>query len=213
MAMTSGWQTIPEENGGVSMLRSWRVMYVIGISVGVLLGSLMISLQAAQAQSGGAIVVNVRAGGRPATAEVVIKSAGVDPVAVAKGRSGSPISVPPGTYDVEITCTELLDHPVQELRDVVVSGETVEREAVFPAGTVTLHVKQGGRVLKNANLVLIKVGGEALPGKAKTGEPFRASPGQYEAEISLGRGRSKMAHSITGIQVYYGATRNIPVSL
>lgn len=195
------------------MQRSWRVMSIMGISASVLVVALLMSLQAAQAQSGGAIVINVRAGGQDAKAQVVINSTGPEPEQVAKGHSGSPISVPSGSYDVEITCTDLVDHPSQQLRDVEVSGETVEREATFPAGTITLHVKRGGRVLRNAPLTLTKVGGEECPGTARTGTPFRLSPGQYEAEITIGRGRSKMAHSITGIQVYDGATRNIPVSL
>lgn len=167
----------------------------------------------AEAQSGGAITINARAFGEAAKAEVVVLKASAEPERVATGPAGRPISVPNGSYDVEITCTELIDHPTKRLRGVEVSGEMAEREVTFPAGVVTLRVRRGGRTLNNATLHFTRSGGEDVVGTAKTGHPFLASPGQYEAEIIVGRGRSKLAHSITGIQVYAGAKRNIPVSL
>ena len=190
-----------------------RIKQAVGLLTCIVIAALLISLQSAQAQSGGAIVVNVRAGGQPAKADVIIKTTAVEPEHVAKGRAGSPISVPSGTYDVEVICSELIDRPQQQLRGVVVAGETVEREATFPAGTVTLHVRRGGRVLKAATLNFTRAGGEDVEGTAKSGIPFKASPGRYDAEIIISRGRKKMSHSITGIQVYDGATRNLPVSL
>ncbi len=199
------------------MRLSRRVLQIMGQVAGALVLALVLVLAGywgtAEAQSGGSIAISVRAGGQDAKAQVVVKTATAEPEQVAKGRSGTPIPVPSGTYDVTITCTDLVDHPTQELRGLVVSGDAIEREATFPSGTITLHVKRGGRVLRNATLHFIKVGGDTLPGTAKTGVPFRASPGQYEAEIIIGRGRSKMSHSITGIQVYDGAKRSLPVSL
>jgi hypothetical protein len=188
-------------------------MQLLGLALGALMVALLVALNAAEAQSGGAILINVRAGGQPAKAEVVVSTATDEAQEVAKGRSGTPIPVPSGNYDVQITCSELIDHPTQDLRGVTVGGETVTREANFEAGTVTLHVKRGGSVLRGSILHFTKVGGGEAPGTAKTGEPFRASPGQYEAAIDLGKGRSKISHTISGIQVYDGATRNIPVSL
>lgn len=191
-----------------------RLLTSLGFLVCGLFLACVVALGAAEAQSGGTIVVNIRAGGQPAKGEVVVLTATAEPEEVAKGRSGTPISVPSGSYDLRVTCTEMIDHPSQELRGVKVGGETVEREVSFPAGVVTLHVKRGGSVMKGQTLHFSKAGGgEALEGTAQTGAPFKASPGQYEAEIVIGRGRSKMSHTITGIQVYDGATRSIPVSL
>lgn len=173
----------------------------------------MLSFQTAEAQSGGALVITARAGGEPAKADVVVLTASVDPQEVAKGRSGAPMPVPNGSYDVRITCTELLDHPTQELQAVKVSGSQVEREVTFEAGTTTLNVKRGGRPLKGAKMVFKTAAGEELPGHAKTGMPFKMSPGNYEAEIVVGSKRSKSNHTITGIQVYDGAKRNIAVEI
>ena len=195
------------------MRRVHRVVQGVWLAVGALAVGLFLAQGAVEAEAGGALVIHVRAGGEPAAAKVVVKQATAEGEQVAEGRAEHPIPLANGTYDVEITCTDLIDHPTQELRGITVSGETVEREVSFPAGTVTLHVKRGGRVLRNTKMQLHKVGGDPLPGVARTGVPFRASPGQYEAEIVLGRGRSKLAHTITGIQVYDGAKRNIAVDL
>jgi len=171
--------------------------------------ALLVAQGAADAQSGGAILVNARASGQEATASVVVATAEAEPREVAKGQSGRPIPVPAGRYDVTVTCTDLLDHPTQQLRDVNVAGETITREVSFPAGTITLHVKLGGRDLKNKELVLRR-GGEELPGRAQTGQAFKISPGTYEASITTGKNKS---NTITGIQAYDGATRHIPASL
>jgi hypothetical protein len=174
---------------------------------------LLASLQIATAQGSGAIVINARAGGQPAKADVVVYTATADPQEVAKGQAGTPISVPSGSYDVEIICKELLDHPSQRLQAVKVAGDAVEREVTFPAGTTVLNVKKGGRALRNVELRFKKTSGEEVPGTARPGVAFKMSPGQYEAEIVMGKGRSKATHTITGIQVYDGAKRTIPVSL
>jgi hypothetical protein len=195
------------------MLSDRSIMKVAGLLAVSLVVAMTASLQVAQAQAGGAILVNVTAGGEPAKADVVILTATTDPQQVAKGPSGRAISVPDGSYDVEITCTELLDHPTQRLQAVKVAGETVTREAAFPAGTTILNVRKGGAVLKNVELKLIKKGGGEVPGTARPGVPFKTSPGSYDAEVNMGKGRTKAIHSITGIQVYDGAKRTIPVDL
>jgi len=184
---------------------------IFWLTAGLLSTAFLLSLGGgAEAQSGGAISVTIRAGGQDAEGSVKVMTAEAEPREVAKGKTGRPISVPSGRYDVHVTCTEMLDHPTQELRGVTVSGETVEREVTFPAGTLTLHVKRGGRVLKNKQLTLRTKAGEELPGKARTGQAFKVTPGTYEAEIVLGR---KQKHSITGIQAYEGAIRHLPVEL
>ena len=195
--------------------RLHRAVACVGLVAGLLVAALLLSTSGpADAQAGGAILVNVRAGGQEAKAEVVVVTAAAEPEQVAKGRSGKAIPVPNGTYDVEITCTELLDHPQQQLRGVTVNGETVEREATFPSGTTTLNIRRGGRLLKNTKLYLMKRGStEELPGTGKVGVPFKLTPGNYEAEIRLGRGRKKTAHAVTGIQVYDGATRRMTTDL
>lgn len=195
------------------MQRGRQVMVAVVFLAGATALALLAGQGAADAQAGGALVVNVRAGGKAAKGQVVVNTTDAEPREVAKGPAGTPMPLPAGTYDVTITCTDLVDAPTQELRGLAIASETVTREVSFPAGTVTLHVKRGGSALQNAALQLSKTGGAPLPGAAKTGVPFSASPGQYEAEVVLGKGRSKASHSITGIQVYDGATRSIPVSL
>lgn len=190
-----------------------RVMGGAAFVAGVLGVVLLASLQIAQAQGSGSLLINARSGGEPAKAEVVIYTATADPQEVTKGKAGRPISVPAGSYDVEIICTELVDHPSQRLQAVKVGGEQVEREVTFPSGTTILNVKKGGRALRNVELRFKKSGGDEVPGSARPGVPFKLSPGNYEAEIIMGKGRSKATHTITGIQVYDGAKRTIPVSL
>ncbi len=193
-----------------------RLVQVTGLAAGLVLVALLVSFGPARAQSGeGALQINARACAEDAKAQVVVQTASVDPQEVAKGQSGSPISIPAGRYDVEITCTDLIDHPNQTLRGVeITAGETVEREVTFLCGTTILHVKRGGKTLTKQDLSFRRANSdEELPGTAKVGEPFKSSPGQYEAQILLGRGRKKAAHIITGIQVYDGAKRHIPVDL
>lgn len=182
---------------------------MVALGAGMLALALLFAQGGALAQSGGAILITAKAGGQEVNAAVTVVTAEAEPREVAKGKSGRPISVPAGTYDVNITCTELLDQPTQKLRDLRVSGKTLEREATFPAGTITLHVKRGGRTLKNKELTLKRDGTE-LPGKARSGQAFKITPGTYEAFVKTGR---KSTHSITGIQAYDGATRHIPVDL
>ncbi len=172
--------------------------------------ALSLGVADAESGSGATITVVAKIERQLAQAEVKVMSTASEPREVAKGLSGQPLSVSDGSYDLYITCMDLLDQPTITIRDVIVQpGATVEREANFPSGTVTLHVKVGGRTLKKKTLVLFK-DGEAVPGKAKTGLPFKLTPGPYEAEVSVGR---KAKSRITGIQVYEGAKRNIPVSL
>ena len=190
-----------------------NVMKVALVVASALMVVLLATSQIATAQGGGSISITVRAGGEPAKADVVVYTATADPQEVTKGQAGHPLSVPAGSYDVEIICTELLDHPSQRLQAVKVAGETVEREVTFPSGTTILNVTKGGSALRNVELRFTKSGGEEVPGTARPGVPFKMSPGQYEAEIVMGKGRSKATHTITGIQVYDGAKRTIPVSL
>jgi hypothetical protein len=197
------------------MLFFRRLFHITGLATGVTLVALLGSLQAAWAQSSnGAILVSVRACSGASKAEVVVKTASTTPTDVTKGASGAPISVPAGTYDLQITCTEMIDHPSHYLRGVeVTAGETAEREVSFPCGTTVLNVKRGGKLLSKNQLSFKTAGGKALPGTAYPGEPFKATPGQYEAEVLLGKGRAKSSHGITGIQVYDGAKRNIAVDI
>ena len=180
------------------------------VVAGLLAATVLVSIRGVEAQSGGAILVNIRAGSSTLAGTVKVMTAEAEPREVAKGPSGRPISVPAGRYDVTITATELIDAPTQQLRDLhVAAGETVERQATFPSGTITLVITRGGRGLKNAELRFTR-GGEELPGVAKVGEAFKISPGTYEAAIALGKGTR---HTITGIQSYDGAKRTIPVEL
>jgi len=180
-----------------------------------IIGSLSVialaDLAEAEAEAGGALLVTIRSGGGSAKGQVVVTTSEAEPREVAKGPTGRPLGLPPGTYDVSVTCTDLVDQPTLTLDDVAVAGETVEREVSFPSGEITLFIRQGGRVLKNKALRIVpEGGGEAFPGKAYSGKAFKITPGHYEAEITLGR---KVKHSITGIQAYEGARRQIPVDL
>jgi len=199
-----------------SMQSLRRLVQLTGLTTSVVLVALLVSFHSAQAQSGnGTLSISVRACAADAKAGIVVSTASVNPEEVTKGQSGQPISVPAGTYDVEITCTDLIDHPSQTLRGVKIgAGETVEREASFPCGETTLHIKRGGKNLSTKiDVTLVKAGGEKCPTTVRSKQRFKSSPGNYEAEILLGRGRKKAVHTIDGIQVYDGAVRNIPVNL
>ena len=191
-----------------------RILQVASLVACALVVVLAVSLRDAAAQAGGgSIVINVVADGAPAKAEVVVKTATAEAQQVATGKAGTPISVPDGTYDIDVTCTEMLDHPVQNLRGIKVAGAPVSRDVSFAAGWTTLNITKGGKALRGTKIKLRKVGGEELPLEAKSGEQFRSSPGNYEADVVFGQGKAKATHSITGIQVYDGAKRTIPVSL
>jgi hypothetical protein len=192
-----------------------RILQFASLVACALVVAFAFSLRNAEAQaSGGSIVVNVTADGAPAKADVVVKTATSEAQQVATGKAGAPISVADGTYDIDVTCTDLLDHPTQALRGVKVAGSAVARDVTFVAGTTTLNITKGGKALRGTTIKLRKVGGgEELPVAAKSGEAFQASPGNYEADVYFGSGKAKSTNTITGIQVYDGAKRSIPVNL
>jgi hypothetical protein len=191
-----------------------RILQLASLVACALVVVFAVSLKNAAAEAGGgSILINVVADGAPAKADVVVKTATSEGQQVASGKAGTPIPVPDGTYDVDVTCTEMLDQPVQNLRGVKVAGEPVKRDVSFVAGWTTLNITKGGKALRGTKVTLRKVGGEALPLQAKSGEQFRSSPGNYEAEVTFGSGRGKSTDSISGIQVYDGAKRTIPVNL
>lgn len=191
-----------------------RILQLASLVACALVVVFAVSLRNAAAEAaGGSILINVVADGAPAKAEVVIKTATAEAQQVATGKAGTPISVPDGTYDIDVTCTEMIDHPVQNLRGIKVAGEPVTRDVSFVAGWTTLTITKGGKALRGTKVTLRKSGGDPLPGLVKSGEQFRASPGNYEAEVVFGSGKAKSTDSITGIQVYDGAKRSIPVNL
>lgn len=191
-----------------------RILQFAGLVACVMVVVFAVALRHAAAEAGGgSILINVVADGAPAKASVVIKTATAEAQQVATGKAGTPISVPDGTYDVDVTCTEMVDQPVQNLRGVKVAGAPVTRDVSFVAGWTTLNITKGGKALRGTKVTLRNASGEELPGLVKSGEQFRASPGNYEAEVVWGSGRSKSTDTIKGIQVYDGAKRTIPVNL
>ncbi|MCU0663196.1 MAG: hypothetical protein MUC50_12830 [Myxococcota bacterium] len=121
-------------------------------------------------------------------------------------KTGSEISLEPGTYDFVFTTDAVAGSPEVTLRDVVIpKGRRIKREVKVPVGQITLTT--GARCVKKVLRLKPKGASEWYKGKYETCEPLLLLAGDYEAEIT---GNKKTGNTpISGIQVYDGGVRDI----
>jgi hypothetical protein len=188
----------------------------------VMISGFLASLGVALGESATSVRVNVRAGGGPARAMIKISMPSERAREVARGDAGGAIAVPPGSYDLTVTCLELLDQPTVTVSGVAVQGgKALVQEVTFPAGTVVVNVAYAGKLIPHLELLLRKrpgrVGAIPLPQLAASGVPFKLSPGQYEAEVTIPAGihkapRGDIKQTIGGIDVVDGQTKTVSAS-
>lgn len=166
----------------------------------------------AEEGGGSSILINVRAGGKTGEGIIKVFSKGTEHQEIAKGKTAQPISVPPGSYELEIICTTLLNKPSQSITvDSLAPAQRFEKEISFPAGTIILQTIKGNSNLKGLKMRFKREGEEQFfEGTGKTWEPITLSPGRYDAEVTLKKG---VVFPINSIDVYEGSTRTIPIEV
>ena len=116
------------------------------------------------------------------------------------------IRLDPGKYDLVFTTKKIVGTPEFTLRDVEIEkGRRIKQEVRVPVGTITLVT--GAHCTKNPVKIRQKGATDWYPGKFQTCVPLTLMAGEYDAEMR--RGRSVIP--ISGIQVYDGGIRNVPI--
>ena len=114
-----------------------------------------------------------RDNGRPASAKLVLWSAGET---VAQGRCGSPLKVPPGRYRMGVQLDTALDAPTWHgLLQLEADSETLRR-AEFETGVLEVRIVRGGRPV--AGRARVERRGRPV-GEIAAGVARRLSAGSY----------------------------------
>lgn len=99
--------------------------WLLGAAVGVLFGGILAMDAVADAQAA-TLLVEVEVGGAPTDARVEVHA--VDGTLVAEGPASAPLRVPPGTYEVHVSCPAVRAERV--LHAVVLAARGTARRVV-----------------------------------------------------------------------------------
>ena len=142
----------------------------------------------AQGQPGGQVAVTVQQNGAPGSGSFEVHqrsdaSSGGAGGVVATGRSGLPVRVAAGTYDVVVRLDGAIDRPEKWSRGVVVRpGQTVEVRQSFATAILEVRVLKNGR--RAAATVKLRRAGESVD-VATLGAGVRAvvSAGRWDVVV------------------------------
>lgn len=165
------------------------------------------------ATSPGMIGVTVRQNGVTASGSFEVHrtgdaSSGAAGEVVATGRSGRPVHVAPGVYDVVVRLDGAIDRPEKWVRGVrVASGRTVSLEQSFATSVLEVRVTARGR--RAAATIFVRRAGESTE-LATLGAGVRAvvSAGTYDIVV---RHRSQ-EQSFPGTELAAGGARTLSVT-
>ena len=116
------------------------------------------------------------------------------------------VRLDPGKYDLVFTIPKIVGEPEFTLRDVEIeAGRRVKQEVRVPVGEITLVT--GARCQKKPVKIRQKGATDWYSGKFYTCVPLTLMAGEYDAEMRQGRNVTP----ISGIQVYDGGIRNVPI--
>jgi hypothetical protein len=149
----------------------------------------------------GKLHVVVKASGQPASGNLRILTADINPRIVDEGSTGETYEVPAGRYDIDVILEDTIDRPEKRLRDVpVTAGQVTEREIEFTIGQLTLQPRQGKRKVGSDIRWRYAGGGDWFERSSKAGEEVELSTGRFDAEVLVGNTKV----TIRDIQVYEG---------
>ena len=116
------------------------------------------------------------------------------------------VRLDPGKYDFVFTTPKIVGSPEFTLRDVEIeAGRRLKQEVRVPVGEITLVT--GAKCQKKPVKIKLKGATDWYPGKFSTCVPLTLMAGEYDAEMHQGRNVTP----ISGIQVYDGGIRNVPI--
>jgi hypothetical protein len=168
-------------------------------------------LAAAQSRStGGTLTVEVTANGEHAAGTVEVFPAAGGPSTV-HGDAGTALPVPPGTYDVQATLTDAIDHPQHRRGGIDVAAAAARTAHIdFQIGRVTLVCRKAGLDVPGAARIR-RPGASAWLPEVRCGREFLVSGGTYEGEITPDGAAN--ATRVDLLQIMEGATQRLPVDL
>ena len=124
------------------------------------------------------------------------------------------ISLPPGQYDLRATFPGAIDAG-GETRDGlrIQSGRVVRHQFAFDGiSAVTLECNRGGRSVQG-KVRLRRPGMEEWLPEVRCGDEFYIQGGGYEAEITIGSGRSGAIITVPELQIVGGGRVRTPVNI
>ncbi|MDJ0792982.1 MAG: VWA domain-containing protein [Woeseiaceae bacterium] len=125
------------------------------------------------------------------------------------------LTVPAGTYDIEVKSVELKGETLYRFEDIVVSGsERTEIQHEYASGTLSVTVRRGDALIDAVVQVYDDagrsvVGRRAYANGSKNPVSFELSPGQYLVRVNEVRGERKQLET----QVTATATTDLVVDL
>lgn len=130
-----------------------------------------------QSQREGRIRCTVKENGAAASGTAIVENgSGV----VARGECDSPISVPPGSYQVRLKLDGVLDEPEQTRPATVRGGEVTQVAADFSTGILEIVVEAKGR--RAAGMAVIRREGDRV-GTVGSGVAAHLSAGTYSVTV------------------------------
>jgi hypothetical protein len=129
----------------------------------------------------------------------------------AEATTGAPITVPAGSYKLEIAITDaavMVDKPTQVRELRLEPGQSPRVEARFSWAKVQLDVQINGRSQPGATVQLLR-NGEVVAQMKSGARPVAITPGRYEADVLLKGAKIR----VTGLLFPDSATQTVPVNV
>lgn len=140
-----------------------------------------------------------------------VKLAGEDGATTAEGETGQKVTVPSGTYTLEVSVTDekvLIDKPTHEQEVTLLPGGDTTQAIDFPWAKIKLNVRVNGNLDPKAVVRVLRKG--AVVAEIKSAADYvTISPGRYGATVKA-RGAEI---DIDELMFPQGATREMPVGV
>lgn len=156
------------------------------------------------------VTVNATVNRQPIAAHV--RLVGEDGATAAEGDVGAKLSVPSGTYKLEVAVTDaagLIDKPTEEREVTLLPGGDTTHVVDFPYAKIKLNVRVNGTLDPKAVVRLLRKGAVVAEIQSAA-EYVTISPGRYAAKV-----KSRGAEEIDVDELMFpqGATREMPVNV
>ncbi|MBN1769832.1 MAG: hypothetical protein JXB32_01120, partial [Deltaproteobacteria bacterium] len=137
----------------------------------------------------------------------------VESATLGGGRTELEFSLPAGRYDIRAVFPGAVDSAADVREGLRVrEGETATHEFAFDSiSQVTLECKRGGRNV-SGKIKLRRPGGTDYEFEVQCGNEFFISGGAWEAEVTVGSGRSPLILQTT-VQIVGGGVLRTPIMI
>jgi len=164
----------------------------------------------------GTLKVTVTFNGEAIESTVEVRRRGetnvVDQAQINASHAEHEFSLPPGHYDVRASFPGAIDNAADVKENLrIQTGRTLRADFAFDGvSAVTLECERGGRGVQG-KVRLRRPGMEEWLPEVRCGEEFFIQGGSYEAEITIGSGRSGTIISVPELMIVGGGRVHTPV--